>query len=104
MKKIAILAPAALLVLSACGESTDASEEAMADTVEINADAAMEGTPDPVADGDLATDDAAIDDAVNAATADAENAADAAQATVDDVLDAAGAADAANDAMADTVE
>lgn len=103
MKKIAILAPAALLVLSACGESTDASEEAMADTVEISADEAMEGTPDPVADGDLASEEA-IDDAVDAATSEAEEAADAAQATVDDVMDAAAAAEAASDEMAGTVE
>ena len=106
MKKFAILAPAALLVLSACGESTDASEEAVADTVEVPADDAMATMPDPVVDGALAESDT-VDSAIDAATVDAETAADsadAAQAAADDALDAAAAAQAATNTIRDAAE
>ena len=49
MKKL-ILALAAPFALAACGSSTDASEDAVADTVEMPADEAMANTPPPVAD------------------------------------------------------
>lgn len=59
MKKIAIIASSAAFALAACGSSTDASEEAVADTVEVPADDAMEGAPDPVADEDVMSDEEA---------------------------------------------
>ena len=92
MKKLAIVAAAAAFALAGCGETTDASEDAVADTVEIPADEAMADAPDPVA----------VDEAAEAEMADnmseAEEAADAAQATVDDVMAAAEAADNAANA------
>jgi len=108
MKKFAIVAPAALLALGACGESTDASEEAVADTVEVPADAAMADAPEPVADGDISASEAtSIEEAVDEASAEAEaaaDAADAAQATVDDVLSAVDAAETASEAVQDVVD
>jgi len=52
VKKIATLAFAAAgsLALAACGSTTDASEDAMADDVEMPADQAMADTPEPVMD------------------------------------------------------
>tara|TARA_A100001391_G_scaffold188957_2_gene159934 strand:- start:9842 stop:10171 length:330 start_codon:yes stop_codon:yes gene_type:complete len=105
MKRIALLAPVALLALSACGKSTDASEEAMADTVEVPADDAMAGVPDPVVDSSLDAEDAAsVEDAVNAATQEAEAAADSAQAAADDAMSAADAATSAADAAAAEIQ
>lgn len=87
-----IVAPALVVLASlgvaACGSSNDASEDAIADTVEMPADEAMEGTPEPVADED------ALTDPVEAATADAEENMDALEEQ---------AADAAQDAE-DAVE
>jgi len=65
------LAVIASLGLTACGSSTDASEDAIADTVEMPADEAMADTPEPVEDPD------ALVDPVEAATADAEESMDA---------------------------
>ena len=93
MKKLAMTAFAsvAVLALAACGGSDDASEDAMADNVEMPADEAMAGAGDPVADTDL--------DAADAATADAGDttaaAGDAAEAAA---ADAAAAAEAATQA------
>ena len=58
MLKPLYLTPLAALALAACGSSTDASEDAMADTVEIPADEAMANAPDPVADPAAAVDNA----------------------------------------------
>ena len=78
MKKIAhcALTAAAALALTACGSSTDASDEAMADTVEVPAEEAVAGTPDPVAD-------AAANSEIEANEMDAAEAADAATAAVE---------------------
>ena len=84
MKKIiatAVLASA--FALSACGSSTDASEDATADTVEMPADDAMAGAPAPVAD------EAAAETEMQANEADAEAAATEAQATVDEGVEGA---------------
>lgn len=104
MKKFAIIAATtAALALSACGESTDASEDAVADTVEVPADDAMEGLPDPVADADAMTEEeaAAVDAAMDDGEAMAEEAGDAAQQTVDDAI---AAAEAAQGEMEDAAE
>ncbi len=88
MKRITLPALAVLATfgLAACGSSTDASDDAIADTVEIPADEAMADTPEPVADED------ALVDPVEAATADAEENMDAleaeAEATAEDVEEA----------------
>lgn len=59
-----------LSALSACGGAQDASEEATAENVEIPADAAMDGAPDPVADAALDAEMATVeDDAMDAAEA-----------------------------------
>jgi hypothetical protein len=52
VKKLATIAFAAAgsLALVACGSTTDASEDAMADDVEMPADQAMADTPEPVMD------------------------------------------------------
>ncbi len=52
VKKLATFAFAAAgsLALAACGSTTDASEDAMADDVEMPADQAMTDTPEPVMD------------------------------------------------------
>lgn len=94
MKKLAIMAAAAAFALSACGDTTDASEDAVADSVEVPADDAMTGLPDPVADADAmsADEEAAIEEDMDQAEATAEAAGDAAQDTVDDALAAAEAA------------
>lgn len=92
MKKItmATIAATASLALAACGNSTDASEDAMADTVELPADEAMEEMPLPAEDVDV-VEEAAVeaveeDVAVSEEVVDgAVEAAEAAQATVDDV-------------------
>ena len=88
MNKFALIAfaSAAALGLAACGSSDDASEDAEADTVEIPADEAMAGMPDPVADSDAA-DEAGQSPEETLDTAEA--AAAAAEATVADVEAAA---------------
>lgn len=60
--------------LAACGSATDASEDAMADNVEVPADEAMTGAPAPVADAEALTEEAETD---------AVEAAEAAEAMVD---------------------
>lgn len=89
MKKIAAvtLAAAGMLALSACGSSTDASEDAMADTVEMPADDAMSGTPEPAMDEDAVLD--AADEASGTAEMDAMEAANAAEAMVGEDVEAA---------------
>ena len=84
MKKIvsvSVLASAAL-ALAACGSSTDASEDATADTVEMPADEAMADAPAPV-------DDAAVEEEMTANETDAAAAAEEAQATVDEGVEGA---------------
>lgn len=89
MKKFAYAAftSAAAMALAACGSADDASEDAMADTVEMPADEAMA----PVEEEPAA--DAA--DAADAATEDAEDAVDAAKAAGDAAAKAAADAAAA---------
>jgi hypothetical protein len=64
------------LALAACGSATDASEDALADNVEVPADEAMANAPAPVADPDALTEEAPT--AEDAAT----EAADSAEAMV----------------------
>lgn len=87
VKKLALAATAsaAMLLLAACGSATDASEDAMADTVEMPADDAMAGAPEPVAD------DAAMEETEMDAMEAAETAEDMVN---DDVEDAIGDAEA----------
>src|SRR5690606_34384332 len=94
MKKFALIAAAAgVFALAGCGSADDASEDAMADTVEMPADEAMAAAPDPVAD--------TASEAVTQATDDAENAVDAtAQEAGDAAVDAAAEAEAAAQAAA----
>lgn len=89
MKKFASIAFAAtgLLALSACGSSTDASEDAMADTVEMPADDAMAGAPEPALDEDAVMD--AADEAAAGTEMNAMEAAEAADAMVNDDVEAA---------------
>ena len=97
MKKIALFAAVSsfALALAACGDSDDASEDAMADNVELPADEAMADAPMPAADATEAADDAEASpneaaaaedaaDAAAAAAADAQAAADAATAAVEE--------------------
>lgn len=67
MKKIATLtlATSFSLALAACGSTTDASEDAIADDVEMPADQAMIDAPEPVMD-EAATLDAAEEEVVDA--------------------------------------
>ena len=94
MKKIALFAAVSsfALTVAACGGSDDASEDAMAESVEMPADEAMADMPMPVADATEATEDAeaAPDDAMAA-----EEAGDAAEQAA---ADAAAAAEAATKA------
>lgn len=70
--RLAFSAPLAL-VLAACGSATDASEDALADNVELPADESMAGTPAPVADeAALAEDAASAEDEATDAAAEAE--------------------------------
>lgn len=69
------LVSAFALALAACGSATDASEEAVADNVEMPADSAMGGTPMPVEDANAAMDENEMD---------AMEAADAAEAMVEE--------------------
>jgi hypothetical protein len=88
MKKLALIAFAAVAAygLSACGKSDDASEDAMADNVEMPAEEAMTTAAPPVADAEATSD---TSDETSAAAAEAGDAAEAAAA------DAAAAAEAA---------
>ncbi len=103
MKKLAIIASTAVLALSACGDTTDASDDAVADTVEVPSDDAMVGAPDPVVDEDAMMEDAQedIDAAMDEGDAQAEAAGDAAENAVDDAI---AAAEAAQDTMEDAAE
>lgn len=95
MKKMLLSAAVSsfALALAACGGSDDASEDAMADNVEMPADEALADAPLPVADETTAAEEAAESaeeslDAAEAAGAAAEEAA----------ADAAAAAEAATEA------
>jgi hypothetical protein len=94
MRKLlfASLASASVLALAACGSSDDASADAEADTVEMPADEAMTGVEDPVLD------DGATQDAEEATTTSAGEAAAAAEAAGEAAADAAAAAAAAETA------
>ncbi|MGB3710063.1 MAG: hypothetical protein WA985_00070 [Erythrobacter sp.] len=106
MKKIATTALASLgvLALAACGDTEDASTEAMPDTVEMPADEALEPVrsepvedseaagppPAPVDPRDTAPDQATTEEAADAAAqvaADAEAAAAAAAASLDEEVE-----------------
>lgn len=89
MKKLALVATGAAFALAACGESTDASEEAIADDVEVVADDAMADVPEPVADEEAMTDEEA-EAVMDGNEEEAEAAGDAAM----DVVEAAEAAQA----------
>ena len=84
MKKIALIAAASsfALALAACGDADDASEDAMADNVEMPADEAMAGAPDPATDAVADAAEEATQEAEAAVEQTAETAADAAEATV----------------------
>ena len=98
MKKIALFAAASslALALAACGDSDDASEDALADDVELPADEAMANVPDPTADVDS---EDTQDEAVTQEAA--ESAADEAEAAVADVEAATAAAAEATEEPAD---
>lgn len=95
MKKIALFAAACsfALALAACGDSNDASEDALADDVELPADEAMSNVPDPAPDVE-STEDAQTEAETREA---AETAADDAEAAVADVEAATAAAADATD-------
>lgn len=75
---LAALAGTALLMLSACGSSNDASKDATATNVEMPADKAMAGTPMPSPDPG-----ASADQSIAATQGEARKAAASAQAMVD---------------------
>lgn len=91
MKKFALIAFAAVAAygLAACGKSDDASESAMADNVEMPADAAMSTAAPPVADAQASSDGTDATSATSQAAAEAGDAAEKAAA------DAAAAAEGA---------
>ena len=91
MKKIALFAAVSsfALALAACGGSDDASEDALADDVELPADNAMANVPDPAPDVDSEEEQS---DAVTQEAA--EDAADQAEAAVADVEAATAATEA----------
>jgi hypothetical protein len=91
MKKFALIAFAAVAAygLSGCGKSDDASEDAMADNVEMPADSAMATAAPPVADAQASSDETSAAGPTSAAASEAGDAAEAAAA------DAAAAAEAA---------
>lgn len=60
------------LALAACGSATDASEDALADNVEVPADEAMAAAPAPVADPAALTEAPSAEDAATAAADSAE--------------------------------
>lgn len=88
MKKLVLLAAAPAFALIGCGDSTDASEDAVADTVEMPADEAMADTPPPVADSESTMMESEDAEPANVTEEEAETAAD-------DAVDAAAAAEAA---------
>ncbi len=91
MKKLALFAAASFaLTLAACGDTDDASEDAMADNVELPADEAMANVPDPAADATTAAEEATAEEQANA-----EEAGDAALVAATDAQAAADAAAAA---------
>jgi hypothetical protein len=91
MKKFALIAFAAVAAygLAACGKSDDASEDAMADNVEMPADEAMSTAAPPVADAEASSDATSATGPTSAAAAEAG---DAAQAAANDAAAAAEAA------------
>jgi hypothetical protein len=91
MNKFALIAFAAAAAygLAACGKADDASEDAMADNVELPADSAMASAAPPVADASASSDETSVAGPTSAAAAEAGDAAEAAAA------DAAAAAEAA---------
>ena len=101
MKMIALTAAAPLLfALAACGSSDDASQDAMADTVEMPADEAMTDAPMPApvdtTDAGMNTDP--VEDANEPVASNVDTtaeAADAAAAAVADIESEAAAAEAA---------
>lgn len=97
-------ASVAALSLAACGSSNDASEDAVADTVEMPADEAMTNTPMPAADAG-ATSEAATD--AQAPVAEEQEQVttleDTGQAAEEAAADAAAAAEAATKAAEDTM-
>ena len=97
MKKTAFAATVAALAfaLSGCGDSNDASEDALADSVEMPADEAMANVPDPAEETDAAAEAATLQ-AEEAIEQDAQDAADAAEAAVADVEAAGDPAEPAN--------
>ncbi|KHL24934.1 hypothetical protein PK98_13825 [Croceibacterium mercuriale] len=97
MKMIALTAAAPLLfALAACGSSDDASEDAMADTVEMPADQAMTEAPMPAPDAGLTTAPAVEANEPVAEPVDTTAAAaDAAAEAVADIESEAAAAEAA---------
>ncbi|MBH5321209.1 hypothetical protein [Aurantiacibacter sediminis] len=97
MKKLAIIAAGAAFALSACGETTDASDDAVADTVEVPADTAMEDMPEPVADEDALADDEAMSDEDAEAAMDVNE--DMAEQAGDDAMGVVEAAEAAEAEM-----
>jgi hypothetical protein len=94
MKKIALFAAVSsfALALAACGGSDDASEDALADNVEMPADEAMADMPMPAADATEAVEDA------EASADDAMAAEEAGAAAEQAAADAAAAAEAATEA------
>ena len=101
MKKLAFIATTAAFALAACGETTDASDDAVADTVEVPADAAMADAPPPVVDEAPVVTNEQANEAMNVTEEEAEAAANRAERTVDAALDAAAAAERAQGIAAD---
>ena len=95
MKKITLFAAVSsfALALAACGDSDDASEDSLAESVEMPADEAMADMPMPTADATEAAEEA--EELTDDAAASTEEAADAAQQAADE---AAAAAEAATEA------
>jgi len=94
MKKIALFAACSFaLALAACGGSDDASEDALADNVEMPADEALADAPMPTADTTEAVDEA------EASPDEAMAAEEAGAAAEQAAADAAAAAEAAAGAV-----
>lgn len=96
MKKMILSAAVSsfALALAACGGSDDASEDAMADNVEMPADEALADAPLPVAD-----ETAAADEAAQSTDESLQNAEAAGAAAEEAAADAAAAAEAAAGAV-----
>ena len=100
MRKYAniLLAGAGAMTLAACGAADDASIDAEADTVEMPADAALEGVMDaPVEDAEASADDTAEENSneVEDTASDIADAAEEARDTADAVSDAVDRVEAA---------